>query len=40
VIENRNTWDPHPIGITNTAVIGKNYEVLADSDRGPQVAVH
>ena len=40
VVENRNTWDPHPINITNLAVIEKNYDSLAESDRGPQIAIH
>jgi hypothetical protein len=40
VVDNRNTWDPHPINITNMAVIEKNYVTLAESDRGPQVATH
>jgi len=34
VVDNRNTWDPHPINITNMAVIEKNYMTLAESERG------
>jgi hypothetical protein len=34
VVDNRNTWDPHPINITNMAVIEKNYQTLAESERG------
>lgn len=40
VVDNRNTWDPHPINITNMAVIEKNYQTLAESERGAQVAIH
>jgi hypothetical protein len=35
VIENKNSWDPHPLNITNMALIEKNYETIAESDRGP-----
>ena len=35
VVENRNTWDPHPINITNVHVIEMNYETIAESERGP-----
>lgn len=35
VVENRNTWDPHPINITNMSMIERNYETMAESDRGP-----
>jgi hypothetical protein len=35
VVENRNTWDPHPINITNMPLIERNYETMAESDRGP-----
>ena len=40
VVENRNTWDPHPVNITNLTLIEKFYDTLAESDRGPQVAIH
>lgn len=39
-MENRNTWDPHPVNITNLTLIEKFYDTLAESDRGPQVALH
>lgn len=35
VVDNRNTWDPHPVIITNLATIEKNYNTLAESERGP-----
>ena len=31
VVDNRNTWDPHPINITNMAVIENNYVTLANN---------
>ena len=40
VVDNRNTWDSHPINITNMQLIEKLYDMLAESDRGPQVATH
>jgi hypothetical protein len=40
VVENRNTWDPHPVNITNLNLIEKYYDTMAESDRGPQVATH
>ena len=35
VVENRNTWDPHPVNITNVHNVQKNYDILAQSERGP-----
>lgn len=35
VIENRNSWDPHPVNITNIEEIETNYETFAESERGP-----
>ncbi|CDW91520.1 UNKNOWN [Stylonychia lemnae] len=40
VVENRNSWDPHPVNITNLDEVEGNYEIIAESDRGPQVAIH
>lgn len=36
----KNTWDPHPINITNISAIKRNYTTLAESNRGPQIAEH
>ena len=35
VVENRNSWDPHPLNITNIDAIETNYESFAESERGP-----
>eukprot|EP00347_Sterkiella_histriomuscorum_P002132 403369345 len=40
VVENKNTWDPHPINITNIDLVQQNYETIAESERGPQIAIH
>ena len=40
VVENRNTWDPHPVNITNIDLVEQNYECIAESERGPQIAIH
>ena len=31
-----NSWDPHPINIIKSS-IGINYQILAETDKGPQV---
>ena len=40
VVENINTWDPHPINITHQETVEKTYTSLADSERGSQIAEH
>lgn len=40
VVDNRNTWDPHPVNITNMSLVEKLYDTLAESERGPQVCTH
>ena len=40
IAENINTWDPHPINITSNETVKKNYQTLADGERGPQIAEH
>ena len=35
IVENINTWDPHPITIKNTETVQKNYTVIAEGERGP-----
>ena len=35
VVENRNSWDPHPVNVTNLHVVETNYDTLAESGRGP-----
>jgi len=35
-----NTWDPHPINISDINTIHSNYRILADSNRGPQIIEH
>ena len=35
IAENINTWDPHPINITSYETVKKNYQILADGERGP-----
>lgn len=35
IIENKNSWDPHPINITNLTVVKVNYDTMAQSERGP-----
>ena len=39
-MENRNTWDPHPINVTNLGVVQENYETMAESERGAQITAH
>ncbi len=36
----RNRWDPHPVNITNLAVVRENYRILVESERGPQIIEH
>ena len=40
VVENVNTWDPHPVSIVHQEVVTKNYTTLAEGERGPQIAEH
>lgn len=40
IVENRNTWDPHPVNVTNLTIVEKNYDTLAESERGPQIVTH
>jgi hypothetical protein len=40
IIENKNSWDPHPVNITNLTVVKVNYDTVAQSERGPQIALH
>ena len=40
IIDAKNTWDPHPVTISNVSAVGNLYEVMADSARGPLVALH
>lgn len=40
VVENINTWDPHPVSIVQTEVVERNFTTLAEGDRGPQIAEH
>jgi hypothetical protein len=40
IAENINTWDPHPINITSNETVQKNYQTLADGEKGPQIAEH
>lgn len=40
IVENINTWDPHPINITQLETVQKMYSSLADGERGPQIAEH
>eukprot|EP00826_Nyctotherus_ovalis_P001390 TRINITY_DN10210_c0_g1_i2.p1 TRINITY_DN10210_c0_g1~~TRINITY_DN10210_c0_g1_i2.p1 ORF type:complete len:225 (-),score=32.04 TRINITY_DN10210_c0_g1_i2:371-1045(-) len=41
-VYSRNTWDPHPVNIQSAGIclVRSNYRVLAESARGPQIAVH
>lgn len=38
--ENTNDWDPHPVRLTNTEIVGNGFTILADGIRGPQIATH
>ena len=40
LLENRNSWDSHPTNITNVNYVHKNYDILAESERGPQITMH
>ena len=40
VVENRNSWDPHPVNVTNLQIVETNYDSLAESERGPQIVTH
>ena len=40
VVTNTNRYDPHPINITQIQHVCKNYETIAESERGPQIAEH
>lgn len=35
-----NKWNAHPINITNISLVGRNYTILAESMRGPQIIEH
>lgn len=41
-VYSRNTWDPHPVTVQSAGIglVRSNYRVLAESVRGPQIAVH
>lgn len=40
IVEQTNTWDPHPIQITALETVHKHYTILAEAKRGPQIAEH
>ena len=40
VVDAQNTWDPHPVNITKLNVVNMPYETMAESDRGPMLALH
>ncbi len=40
LVENKSSWDTHPVNITNVAVVHQNYKVLAESERGPVIIEH
>eukprot|EP00347_Sterkiella_histriomuscorum_P012234 403369376 len=40
VVDNHNSWDPHPINITNIQLVQTNYDTFAESERGPQIIQH
>ena len=40
VCENMQAWDPHPVNITSIELVQKNYQTLAEGERGPQIAEH
>eukprot|EP00347_Sterkiella_histriomuscorum_P023878 403333072 len=40
MVLNKNQWDPHPINIRDIEEVRKNYTILAESERGPQIIEH
>ena len=40
IVSNKNTWDPHPVNLLKTSTLSKNYYIMAESERGPQIAIH
>ena len=40
VVENVNTWDPHPVSIVNQETVERTYTPLAEGERGPQISEH
>eukprot|EP00829_Urostomides_striatus_P006414 TRINITY_DN16989_c0_g1_i1.p2 TRINITY_DN16989_c0_g1~~TRINITY_DN16989_c0_g1_i1.p2 ORF type:complete len:186 (+),score=59.64 TRINITY_DN16989_c0_g1_i1:40-558(+) len=36
----KNAWDPHPVNVTQVSLVGPNYHILADNDKGASVVEH
>ena len=40
IVENKNEWVPHTVSIANLETVLKNYTILADGPKGPQITEH
>ena len=40
VVTTKNTWDPHPVNITQIGGVGPNDNILADNEKGPCIIEH
>lgn len=40
LVINKNQWDPHPINITNVEQVIKNYTIIGENEKGPQLVEH
>ena len=40
LVSAKNSWDPHPVNVTQVGVIGSNYHSLADNEKGPSIIEH
>ena len=40
LVENRFSWDTHPVNITDVKIVKQNYYVLAESEKSPVIIEH
>ena len=40
LVSAKNAWDPHPVNVTQVGLVGPNYHVLADNEKGPSIVEH
>lgn len=40
IVDVVNLWDPHPVPTTSISIVKENYSIMAESNRGPLIALH
>ena len=40
IVDSNNLWDPHPVRTTNINIVKQKFESMAESNRGPLIALH